>query len=428
MPQPILSICVPSRNRQPYFQQTIEFLASSQRDDVQFIFADNSDDPSIMNDFMGNYRFDRRIRFLASENRVLAMIDNWERTVAAATGQWVSVIGDDDLIDPDLVDALLVAKRLKPDMEAFSWSALNYVWPEEGAPPVNVAVPLGTTFHDMPPTLLKRRAFGWVDATAKLSCGYSLYHSAISVDLLARIRDRFGGNIFSHPTVDYDSAFKIISMGRGFVFSIRPFSIFGTCAQSNTAAAYDLAKLQLAHATFAKEIGRDFDSDPWMKDFPFPSTLGLSAAIAQVQQFFRHQYGVSAQGWEKNFAQACAKNCDFFSQREDFEVVAGGYRQAFEHWQGGRWLADFNPVFLPKPNGGVFLGYLENQLHVSDRIQGEGSPASFYRAINDILVKPVDLKPELRSAGRENILLVSLVQSLVQSPAIPRSSASRALK
>ncbi|MFT3886553.1 MAG: hypothetical protein QM713_00060 [Arachnia sp.] len=45
------------------------------------------------------------------------MKDNWERCIEAATGQWVSVIGDDDLIDPDLVDALKIAIALKPGLE-----------------------------------------------------------------------------------------------------------------------------------------------------------------------------------------------------------------------------------------------------------------------------------------------------------------------
>ncbi len=43
--EPVLSICVPSRNRQLYFRQTIDALLDSGRTDVEFVFADNSDDP-----------------------------------------------------------------------------------------------------------------------------------------------------------------------------------------------------------------------------------------------------------------------------------------------------------------------------------------------------------------------------------------------
>ena len=58
-----LSICVPSRNRQFYFQKTIEGLLRNKRDDIEFVFVDNSDDPSIMNDFMRAYADDPRVHF-----------------------------------------------------------------------------------------------------------------------------------------------------------------------------------------------------------------------------------------------------------------------------------------------------------------------------------------------------------------------------
>ena len=99
---PTLSICVPSRNRQVYFQETIKSLLVSERDDVEFVLADNSDDPSIMNGFMQAFAGDRRIRYLRSAKTTLSMMDNWERALAAATGRFVAFIGDDDYIDPGL--------------------------------------------------------------------------------------------------------------------------------------------------------------------------------------------------------------------------------------------------------------------------------------------------------------------------------------
>ena len=97
---PKLSICVPSRNRQYYFQHTIAALLESPRTDVEFVFADNSDDPSIMNNYMASIS-DARVTFLPSSDAALSMVDNWERMVAASTGEWVTVVGDDDYADPE---------------------------------------------------------------------------------------------------------------------------------------------------------------------------------------------------------------------------------------------------------------------------------------------------------------------------------------
>lgn len=398
--QPFLSICVPSRNRQRYLIDVLAFLRANPRDDVEFVIADNSDDPAIMNAHMDGLPEDRRIRFLPSESRTLSMIDNWERTVAAARGQWVSVIGDDDLIDPDVADAIRIAASLKPGLEVLSWNVLSYDWKDRDSGESNIAVPLGTSLHDLPKAFLERRAFRWDDASAKLSCGCSLYHSAISARLLSAIRARFGGRVFSHPTVDYDSAFKIIALGEAFAFSVRPFSIFGACMESNTRASHSIDGLRKAAAVFAAELGRDYDNDPFMADFPFPSTLGLTAAIGQVQHYFRRQHGIGMDGWEAGFASACAKNCDTFAGRAEFDIVADGYRDAFSRWQGGKWLGHFKPVYKPRPTGRIFTGLIDHQLLVSDRIGGAVSPSDFYRIINAVLVRPAELNPVLAKLPR----------------------------
>ena len=78
---PKLSICVPSRNRQDCFRQTISDLTANPRTDVEFVFADNSDDPTIMDEFMRAIN-DPRIVYLPSGPLPLSMADNWERTVS----------------------------------------------------------------------------------------------------------------------------------------------------------------------------------------------------------------------------------------------------------------------------------------------------------------------------------------------------------
>ncbi len=80
--QPVLSICVPSRNRQVYFRQTVSALLASNRADVEFVFTDNSDDPDTMRDFMRQFSGEWPcVVFIPAGDRVFSMVDNWERTV-----------------------------------------------------------------------------------------------------------------------------------------------------------------------------------------------------------------------------------------------------------------------------------------------------------------------------------------------------------
>jgi len=407
MTAPFLSICVPSRNRQRYFRETISFLLDSARDDVEFVFADNSDDASDMDAFMAGIT-DDRVKFLASPAATLSMKDNWERCLDAAAGEWISVIGDDDLIDPDLVDALRIAIALKPGLDGFGWSNLKYDWAAPDAPVRNVQVPLEATFHDMPQPLLFRRAFRWDDAGVTLTSGYSVYHSAISRQLLDAVKARFGGRHFEHPTLDYESALKNVTLGRNFVYCRRPFSIYGTCPESNTSAAWSPKRFAETIDRTKSELGHDFERAPWMRDFPFDTMLGMPASVAQAQQFLRVTYGIGLPGWEPNFARAAAAYCGKFSDREDFDVVTGRYRAAFASYAKGEFLDAFQPVFTPKREGKIFTGLIGTDLYVEDRLGGATSPASFYRAINGVLQRPNELQPELRTASKDSLVISRL--------------------
>jgi glycosyltransferase involved in cell wall biosynthesis len=407
MTAPLLSICVPSRNRQRYFQETIGFLLESTRDDVEFVLADNSDDATVMNGFMADI-VDPRVKYLASTDRTLSMKENWARCLEAATGDWITVIGDDDLIDPEVVHALQAAIALKSGLEAFGWSHMQYAWATEASPPRNVRLRMAATFHDMPRSLIFRRAYRWDDAGMTLNSGFSVYHSAISRRLLEKVRARFGGVYFEHPTLDYDNALKNAALGQNFVYCMRPFSILGACPESHSVLAFEPKRFAEVVARLKAEIGSDFESEPWMRGFPFPSVLGMTATIAQVHQFMHHTYGIGMEGWEPNFAAACAAYCSKFKERDDFEAVSSGLREAFAIFKGGAFLKDFRPTFTPHREAGIYTGMLEGDLLVDDRIGGARTPTEFYKVVNALLTRPSDLIPELRTATRDATVIARL--------------------
>lgn len=269
-----LSICVPSRNRQYYFQKTIEGLLRTGRDDIEFVFVDNSDDPSVMNDYMRAHAGDPRIVYLPSTDRTLPMIENWERTLAAATGDWVTVIGDDDYIDPDVMVVLKKVLAANPETEAFAWGVATYSWPSPGQRNTSIHVPFNSFVVKVPRDQLLKRMFGWFEATTVPTSGYSIYHSAVSRQLLDRIRRKYGGRYFEHPVIDYDMAMKVMVEGKHFAFCQRTFSVMGSCPESNSYSIGKLADIKKKVDIFMAELGRNFDDDPLLRDFPLPEHTG----------------------------------------------------------------------------------------------------------------------------------------------------------
>lgn len=401
MPQPILSICVPSRNRQIYFQEAIKSLTASKRDDVEFVLADNSDDPSIMDGFMQAHAGDTRIRYLPSPPKTLPMMDNWERTLQAATGRFVSFIGDDDHVDPELAGFLVNLER-QVDADAICWTGPNYIWPTEGSRPHTISISLGTGVTLLDRKRLMRRAFLWEDCSHVPLSGCSIYHGALSRRLLDRIRRMGNGRYFEFPVVDYEMAFKAILFGETFVHVARPFSVLGACAESNSRAIGNVEAERKSQEAFFGDLGRDLNQDDWKADMPFETWHGISACIYVIQYWLTRRYGIAHEGFERNLVGACAANCALFRNEEDFEIVTERYRQVIAAWQGGRYLEYFNPVFTPRPapsEAPRFTGLKQNDTLVFlDDIAGIRTPGQLFELCTSLLIRPGDIEINLRGA------------------------------
>lgn len=419
-----LSICVPSRNRQFWFQETIRALLESKREDVEFVFADNSDDASIMAEFMRAHAGDPRVVFLSPGPVVYSMVDNWERTVAASSGDWVTVIGDDDYVDPDLASILKKVELMLPDVEAFGWAYASFNWPgSEGAPDTNIALDLTHPFIDVPREWLIRRAYLWADATTTPTHGFSIYHSALSRRLVERIRTRFNNRYFEHPTVDFDSSFKSVLLGSRFVLWQRPLSIHGVCPLSISSVIFDAKRIRSANATFFAEVGRNFFEDRTMEGLPFVSDMGVPASILVTQQWVKHSAGFSIDGWQENFARSCAYYCSRFRTREDYDLITGLYRSSFALWDQGRYAHAFNPVYRDLPAGyAAFSGIRDGKVYLNNRNSGAQTPreiydilSSFSPPLDDIVINPkmlrrpadaADAQTEIRNLSPATLMAV----------------------
>ncbi|MDW5315314.1 glycosyltransferase [Rhizobium sp. PL01] len=382
--QPKLTICVPSRNRQRYFQETITSLVMNLRTDIEFVFADNSDDASIMSDFIADVVADPRVKFIPPAGRVLSMVDNWERCLEVATGEFVCVIGDDDYVDPDVVDLIKKIQGDLPKVEAIAWSRLTYNWPDFRPRKCVVSVPMGSYYVSIPRDVIYRDFFHWSHEGSQPNCLFSVYHGAVSLATMKRIRAKFNGRFFEHPVVDFENTCKVLVTAQNFVHVERPFSIMGSCAESNSGRIHTAAQIREVHAQFMSETGRNIDGDAYMKNFPFPLFLGNTAAIGMCQQWFKFTYGYKAPaGWQKNFARACALSCG--GDKENFDYFAAGYQAAFEAWEGGAHLDAFKPEFKAEGKAIMFFGLIDKNLYIDEDIAGVTTPGELFQIVKHMI-------------------------------------------
>ncbi|MFB2551945.1 glycosyltransferase family 2 protein [Ensifer soli] len=382
--RPLLSICVPSRNRQFYFKDTILYLVKSLRTDVEFVFSDNSDDASIMIDFMKELDGDPRIVFLPSADRVLSMQDNWERTMEATSGDWICIVGDDDMVDPEAAELIRRTLALKPHTEAIAWSRPCYIWPKPGRRPLSVIVELGRDVTDVRRSTMWERYYLWGTTSAGIpQCPFSIYHAAISRDLMLRIRKRFGGRYFEYPAPDLEMTLKILTYAKHLVYSQRPYSVAGICPESNGSSFGDIKRIKEIQQNFARDLGRDMEKDDHFADFPFPSYLGNCIIIAQAQIWFKRKYNIEFSGWEENFVKACALGCEYLKTEEDYDIAIADYREGFARWRGGAYAHLFAPrPYAPPADVPKYTGVIHHTnvslLYLDEEIGGARTLGTFY--------------------------------------------------
>lgn len=384
---PKLSICVPSRNRQDCFRQTIIDLIASERTDIEFVFADNSDDPSVMDGFVAGLR-DPRIRYLPSEGRPLSMAENWERTVAATEGDWVTVIGDDDYIEPDVVDLIVAIEARDTSVDAIGWNRAPFQWISARTEEKSIPFSLVNRIMRHTKNQIEWRLFGWAVATIMPLCPYGLYHGAIPRRTLTRIAETFSGRLFEHPTVDFDFSHKLVSCCDNFVYINRPMSILGVAAASNSAAVGDSDGVARAVGAYRNEYGDTYEKVTLAAGFPFRADSGVAGNIMAAQVWFKARYGRTYDGWQENFARAVTDECSLWKDRASFDHHVAGIEAAFQTWEGGRYLPLFQPRFVGHREGPTFWGVRDNQLYLSQDIAGSETPRAFYRVLQDILPEP----------------------------------------
>lgn len=125
----LLSIIVPTRNREEFAYLSAIQILESTSNNVQLVIQDNSDTDSLK-ERLFDTSYSHRIKYNYSP-KILSFVDNFSKGVEIADGEYLCIIGDDDGINPEIEVLVRYAKyanikAVSPDIR------LNYIWPNTG--------------------------------------------------------------------------------------------------------------------------------------------------------------------------------------------------------------------------------------------------------------------------------------------------------
>lgn len=125
----IISIVIPTKNRQEYAIKTVKQVLLSPEPDIQVVIQDNSDDNKLER-MLEPLMYDKRLKYNYCPG-VLSFVDNFGIAVSHSDGEYICMIGDDDGINHEIVEISRWAKdnnidAIKPAVNTV------YVWPDTG--------------------------------------------------------------------------------------------------------------------------------------------------------------------------------------------------------------------------------------------------------------------------------------------------------
>ena len=231
----LLSIIIPTKNRQYYCLNSVNQILDCYGDEVEIVVQDNSDDPSLESQIK---KLKRDNVIYHYQGGVLSFVDNFDMAIQLASGRYLMLIGDDDGITSLALRVTKWAEQngissIKPSLSFVYFWPGSQVFKEDDNGVLNIYTYDGEV-HECNPKkgvtdLLKKSCQNYLDSDL-----IKLYHGIVRRDLLDAIKEKMGRYVGGlSPDIYLSVALSLIFDGRAVSVNF-PLSISGICTGSGS--------------------------------------------------------------------------------------------------------------------------------------------------------------------------------------------------
>lgn len=235
----LLSIVIPTRNRQKYALESIKQILSCTGKETQIVIQDNSDENILENETV--ILDNERIKY-AYESKILSFVDNFEAGVRLSDGEYVTLLGDDDGVLSSIVEIANWAHENEVDAITSKINA-TYYWPHSGAKNYKCTEDTGyLRINSYDNTISSRDSIRTLKKVLHNGCQFyhssglpKIYHGLVKNEILKKIINK-NGKLFSGLSPDIYSSFAIALTIDKVAVVDYPFTIDGNCPKSGAGA------------------------------------------------------------------------------------------------------------------------------------------------------------------------------------------------
>jgi hypothetical protein len=227
---PLLSICIPTRNRAFYLDYCLQSILAQDFTDYEIIVAENSDPSERLETRKVLDLLDRSRIVYFEQPGVVSMTENYESALQRTRGDYCLCLGDDDGIVANSLGYVAEVLRTHRPMVLKSPS-VSYFWP-------------GSHWHPQTALYLATaNPLMWVDSQSVLAKVAAfempyyflpmIYYAFVHRSVIDGIAGAGGGFFGDTTSIDMHSGMIIAANTESFLICDQPFAIAGLSPKSN---------------------------------------------------------------------------------------------------------------------------------------------------------------------------------------------------
>lgn len=278
----LYSFVIPTRERHDVLKGTIRSILNQTRSNFEIVVMDNASSAEtreVVESFNSPHIHHHR----APER--LAMTDNWELALTHVSGDFVTVLGDDDGALPDAVEVAEEIHKVWPGA-LLTWKPPVYFWPNFFIESYrNLAhMHIGSRVEERSTRALLKDIYACRKIYDELP---SLYDSFVPRSLIEKIRAKYG-RYFMSTSPDVASGLINAWNSETYIYSYRPLGVRGVSHHS-TGTSHSFPHVDNGPA---KKFQKEVKGGVW-DDALHPSLAGdfiVEVLVANELLLFRERY------------------------------------------------------------------------------------------------------------------------------------------
>ena len=127
--KPYFTLVIPTCNRPDFIDVAVKIFLEGADNDCLCVICDASDTEEPVQSVLKTIECGDKVHYVNNTKKELgrpvSMVENWNTAMDNVHSEWVTFIGDDDVLDPEVLKVLRAIDVKHPEIQSVRWSSIK---------------------------------------------------------------------------------------------------------------------------------------------------------------------------------------------------------------------------------------------------------------------------------------------------------------